>query len=84
MLHLEDITGENWRIPLHVSEKQEKFVSNPMRLLARAYAYRNQGSFACMIYRDKEPVGMALYYDCPELEAYDFSQLFIDGKYQGK
>ena len=27
---------------------------------------------------------MALYYDCPELEAYDFSQLFIDERYQGR
>ena len=27
---------------------------------------------------------MALYYDCPELEEYIFSQLFIDERYQGR
>lgn len=26
---------------------------------------------------------MGLYYDCPELESYDFSQIFIDERYQG-
>ena len=83
MLHFEDITGDNWRIPLAVTKEQEHFVSDPMRLLARAYAYRNQGSYACVICNDAEPVGMALYYECPELNAYDFSQLFIDARYQG-
>lgn len=37
-----------------------------------------------MIYEDELPVGMTLYYDCPRLNAYDFSQLFIDECYQGK
>lgn len=27
---------------------------------------------------------MALYYDCEELNAYDFSQLFVDKRYQQK
>ena len=84
MIHFEDISEVNWRIPLTVSKQQEKYVSNPMKLLARAYAYRNQGSFACLIYNDEEPVGMALYHDCPELDAYDFSQIFIDERFQGK
>ena len=26
---------------------------------------------------------MALFYDCDEINAYDFSQLFIDERYQG-
>ncbi|MCM1104419.1 MAG: GNAT family N-acetyltransferase [Clostridium sp.] len=37
-----------------------------------------------MIYHDTVPVGMALYYDCEELHAFDFSQLFIDKRYQRK
>ena len=37
-----------------------------------------------MIYWEEIPVGMALYYDLDELRAYDFSQLFIDERYQGK
>lgn len=83
MVHLEDINEFNWRIPLAVSKQQEAFVSNPMKILARAYAYRNCGSYACLIYADDEPVGMALYHDCPEIDAYDFSQLFIDERFQG-
>lgn len=27
---------------------------------------------------------MGLYYDLPEMECYDFSQLFIDEQYQGR
>ena len=83
MIHLEDVTEFNWREELSVAEKQKKYVSEPMRLLARAYAFRNKGSCAYVIYNDEEPVGMALYHDCPELDAYDFSQLFIDARYQG-
>lgn len=84
MIQLEDISEANWRIPLSVSKQQEKYVSNPMKLLARAYAYRNQGSFACLICNDEEPVGMALYYECPEQKAYDLSQIFIDERFQGR
>nr|MCR5330400.1 GNAT family N-acetyltransferase [Lachnospiraceae bacterium] len=44
--------------------------------------YRNQRSKAFVIYADNTPVGMALYYDIDECEAYDFSQFFIDSRYQ--
>ena len=84
MIHLKEMTPENWRIPLRVSPQQEKHVANSMTLLARAYAYRHQRSVAYVVYEDELPVGMALYYDCPALNAYDFSQLFIDERYQGK
>ena len=40
-------------------------------------------SNAFIIYNDAVPVGMALYYDCEEVNAFDFSQLFIDERYQG-
>ena len=84
MIHLEPITVDNWRTGLSVSEAQRDYVANSTVLLARAYAYRDMGSYACMIYSDDTPVGMALYYDCPELEEYIFSQLFIDERYQGR
>lgn len=84
MIHLEPITVDNWRTSLSVSEAQREYVANSTVLLARAYAYRDMGSYACMIYNDDTPVGMALYYDCPELEEYVFSQLFIDERYQGR
>lgn len=84
MIRLENVNPENWRLGLKVSEEQKSFVSDDMRLLARAYAYRESGSRAFVIYSDETPVGMALYYDCEELGAYDFSQLFIDERYQGR
>ena len=84
MIHLKEITPENWRNPLRVSLQQEKYVANSTTLLARAYAYQHLGSVANVIYEDELPVGMTLYYDCPRLNAYDFSQLFIDDRYQGK
>lgn len=65
MIRLEEINEDNWRI----SEEQSKYVSNEMKLLARAYAYREHRSKAVIIYSDKTPVGMALYYDCEEVKA---------------
>lgn len=84
MIHLDEITPDNWRLGLSVSEEQEKFVSDSDRILARAWAYRNHRSHAFVIYDDTVPVGMILYYDLEECKAYDLSQLFIDYRYQGK
>ena len=58
-------------------------MADRVTILARAYAYRESRSQAYIIYNDDLPVGMALYYDCDELCAYDLSQLFIDERYQG-
>lgn len=84
MVHLEEINPNNWRLGLKVAKEQEKFVSSDFRMLARAYAFREYRSKAFVIYNDEIPVGMAMYYDWPEVEAYDFSQLFIDERYQGE
>ena len=84
MIHLEQITPENWRLGLKVKDEQRQFVSDSAGILARAWAYREQRSRALVIYSEEFPVGMALYYDLDELQAYDFSQLFIDERYQGK
>ena len=83
MIHLDEITPENWRLGLSVSEEQKKYVSNSDKLLARAWAYRNERSHAFIIYNDNTPIGMLLYYDLEECKAYDLSQLFIDARYQG-
>lgn len=83
MIKLATIDPDNWRLGLKVSETQKEYVSDSMKLLARAYAYRNSRSNAFVIYNDATPIGMALYYDCDEANAYDFSQLFIDDRYQG-
>lgn len=84
MIRLEDIDEDNWRYPLKVSESQKNYVANSSVLLARAYAYRNHRSRAFVICEDETSVGMGLYYDCPEWGAYDFSQIFIDARYQGR
>lgn len=84
MIRLIDITTDNWRTGLEVAEAQRQYVANRTVLLARAYAYREQRSRAFIICEDENPVGMGLYYDLPELECYDFSQLFIDERYQGR
>lgn len=84
MVHLVDITPDNWRLKLQVSEAQKTYVAGSAVLLARAYAYREWRSRAFVICDDETPVGMGLYYDCPKWNAYDFSQFFIDERYQGK
>lgn len=84
MVRLKDIDEGNWRYPLKVSEAQKNYVSDSFAILARAYAYRNQRSRAFVIYDDETPVGMGMYHDCAELDAYDLSQIFIDERYQGR
>ena len=83
MIRLETVNPDNWRLRLKVSDAQKSFVADSATMLARAYAYRESRSNAYVIYNDTLPVGMALYYDCAELNAYDLSQLFIDERYQG-
>lgn len=84
MIHLTDIGPHNWRQRLEVTEEQKLYVAGSAVLLARAYAYREQRSRAFLIFDDETPVGMGLYYDLPDLQCYDFSQLFIDARYQGR
>ena len=84
MIRLRSVDPENWRLSLAVSEAQKHYVSDRAGILARAYAYRESRSRGYVIYDDNIPVGMALYYDCDELDAYDLSQLFIDERYQGR
>lgn len=83
MIHLEAVTPDNWRLGLGVREDQKHFVSDSVRILARAYAYRDSRSQAFVIYNDDMPVGMAMYYDIDEEKEYCFSQFFIDKHNQG-
>ena len=83
MIQLETVTPENWRPGLRVRDDQRNFVSDSAGILARAYAYREDRSRAFIIYNDDLPVGMAMYHDFDDWKAYDFSQFFIDQRYQG-
>ena len=83
MIRLEPVTPENWRLGLEVRADQQRFVSNSDRILARAFAYRGSRSRAFVIYNDDLPVGMAMFYDIGDANAYNLSQFFIDKRYQG-
>ena len=84
MVHLVNIDSGNWRVPLKVSKSQETYVANSTTILARAYAYRDSRSRAFLIYEDETPIGMVLYHDEELLDAYIFSEMFIDEQFQGK
>lgn len=84
MIHLVDVDPGNWRLGLKVTDEQKNYVSDSYAMLARAYAYREQRSRGFVIYDDETPVGMGMYHDCPDLDAFDLSQIFIDKRYQGK
>lgn len=84
MIRLEEVNEENWRLPLKVAESQAAYVPAPAVILARAYAYRGSRSMAYVICSDEPPVGMVMYHDCAAMDAYIFSELFIDARYQGR
>ena len=84
MLRIVDVDGDNWLSDLHVSGEQMDYVLDPYGILARAYAYRDEGSRAFFVYDGNTPVGMGLYCDYPELKAYELNQFFIDERYQGR
>lgn len=84
MIQLIDIDPGNWRSGLQVAESQKHYVANSAVVLAIAYAYREQRRRAFIVCADETPVGMGRYYDLPDMECYDFSQIFIDERYQGR
>ena len=84
MIHLVDIDPGNWRLGLRVADSQKNYVSDSYAMLARAYAYQEQRSRAFVIFDNETPVGMGMYHDCPDLDAFDLSQIFIDERYQRK
>ena len=53
MVHLVDITPDNWRLKLQVSEEQKTYVAGSAVLLARAYAYREWRSRAFVVCDDE-------------------------------
>ena len=81
-MRLEPVNPKNWRTDVRVAESQRHYVADKATLLARAYAYRDENSRAYFLYEGETAVGMGLYYDCPELDAYEFSQFFIDQRFQ--
>ncbi len=84
VIRLEEAGPDNWRVRYLLKEEQKNYVAEPAVILARAWAYREYRSRAFVIYADTVPIGMALYYDMEDPAGYDFSQFFIDSRYQGR
>ena len=84
MIRLADVTPDNWRCRLSVSEAQKTLAADRVGLLARAYAYREDRARAVFLGDGDTPVGMALWRDYPEGGTYVLDDLFINARYQGQ
>ena len=84
MIHLVDIDVEAGNTDLEVSEEQRDYVCTSLVMLARAWLHRKFRPRVFNVYDGETAVGMGMYLDDPEKNAYDFCQLFIDKRYQGK
>ncbi|WP_346897923.1 GNAT family N-acetyltransferase [Clostridium sp. UBA7503] len=84
MIHLKEVTEKNWREvnSLEVEKEQQHYVCSNVGILARAYAFRSQRSQAKAIYNYSEIVGLLMYRECDELQAFVFDQMMIDRKYE--
>ena len=84
MVLLKEVTAENYRQAHHlkVNNEQEHFVASSIGILARAYAYRDEGGKALFIYNDEEIVGILFYRRYEPEKCYVFDQLMIDERYQ--
>ena len=84
MIRLVDIDNETGDTDLEVAEYQQNFVCDSLTMLARAWLHRKKRPRVFNVYDGDTAVGMGMYLDDPEKDAYDFCQLFIDKRYQGK
>ena len=84
MIYLVDIDNETGVDSLEVAENQQSYVCNSLVMLARAWLHRKLRPRVFNVYDGETAVGMGMYLDDPEKNAYDFCQLFIDKRYQGK
>lgn len=84
MMHFVPVDRGNWRTRLSVREDQKRYVAQPAVIMARAWAYREQRSQVMYVCDGEEIVGMIMWHDWPEGEAYILSELIIDQRYQRK
>lgn len=82
MIRLVDIDYESGCTDLEVEDSQKEYVCTSVVMLARAYLHRRLHPRVFNVYDGETAVGMGMYLDCPEKDAYDFCQLFIDKRYQ--
>ncbi len=84
MIHLMQIDHEIGSWSLEVDDSQKTYVASREVILAKAYLFRKLRTQCYWIYEDDYAVGMVLWFDDPEQESYDFSQILIDKRYQGR
>lgn len=84
MIRLAEVTGENYRrcCALTVAPEQEHFVAPATTILARAYAYREDGATARIICDGDAMVGLLLARRWAEGSCYILDQFFIDRRFQ--
>lgn len=87
MIHLVEVTEENWLqiARLSVAEEQKTFLAPAIGILARGYVYRNCNARVFGIANEEQVVGVALVRDfLDEPVGYDLQQFMIDKRFQGK
>lgn len=87
MIHLVEVTEENWIAiaSLSVAEEQKTFLAPAIGILARGYVYRNCNARVLGIADDEQIVGVALVREfTDEPLGYDLQQFMIDAKYQNR
>lgn len=87
-IHFSTITPNNWRIfnSLKVKEEQEKFVASNLKILARAFAFRDYNSHVHAIYNGDIPIGLLMQREYEEDNKIFcvLDQFMIAEQYQGK
>ena len=87
MMHLEEITEDNWleALRLEVREEQRRYVAPAAGILARGYVYRNNRARVYAVMAEGVMVGLALVRDLDEPPAcYDLQQFMIDRRHQNR
>lgn len=84
---LVDVDESNWTgySSLKLAEEQQKYVANPMGILARAYAYRKCNAKVFGIQKEDNTIGMLMIRDINEEPVcYELQQFMIDIRYQNQ
>ncbi|MEG0309121.1 MAG: GNAT family N-acetyltransferase [Clostridium sp.] len=85
-IHFRNINPDNWRTfnALKVKEEQGKFVASNVRILARAFAFRDYNSCVYAIYNRDLPIGMLMQHDLDsDGRVCVLDQFMIAEQYQG-
>ena len=85
MVNIKVVDESNYKacFNIKVKDEQEKFITNPIECLAKAYVYR-EFVYPFAIYNDDLVIGFVMIRFNKEFNNYFIWQFMIDEKYQGK